>query len=209
MRILLFSDLHSSKDALDWLKTFLSETKIDLIISPGDIVDRHEPDGEQYVNDFNDICRQFQVPLKVVFGNNEPQEVISLYERKGISLHNQSFELSGYTFVGIGDIEVHLDRIVDPAQLPIAGNILVTHRPPQNNSQFSVPSPAKAVEGWRAGSFQFKNMPAVHIAGHLHSEGFVKKLGKTLVVNVPAALNGGAAILQLPEKSVQFIKEHD
>lgn len=192
MQILLFSDLHCSSRALAWLSDILSQRKIDLVIGPGDIVDRHVAAGSEYVDALINVCVQANVPLKVVFGNNESDEIIGYYERRGISLHNKSFDLGGYTFVGIGDIEVHPDRMIDPSDLPIDDNILVTHRPP---SQLIVS--------------KFKNAPTVHITGHLHSNGFVKQIGKTLMVNVPAALNGGAAILQLPQKSVQFIKEHD
>lgn len=197
MKILLFADLHSSKPALQWLKKLFIQQRFDLVICPGDIVDRHDPGAKQYLEKLIYICQRAKVSIRVVFGNNESDEIIGLYERYGISLHNKSYDQGSFTFVGIGDIEVHPDRMVDPTTLPIAGNILVTHRPPVINPKFEIRNPKLA------------NAPAIHIAGHIHSDGFIKKLGKTLVINVPAALKGAAGILQLPQKTVQFITEHD
>ena len=197
MTILLFSDLHSSAKALSWLTNLLAKQKFDLVIAPGDIVDRYDAKTADYLKKFVAICSKANVPTKVVFGNNEPEPIIGLYERRGISLHNKSYEQGGYTFIGIGDVEVHPDRMVDPTVLPIAGNILVTHRPPNKISNL------------KSKISKFKNLPAIHIAGHTHYQAFTEKIGETLVIHVPAAIDGQAAILQLPQKTVQFIKDHD
>lgn len=194
MNLLVFSDSHSSFDALNWLEELLKQTKIDAVVSPGDLVNSHDKSAKSYVQAVIDTCYKYNKPFYVVFGNNEPEEVISQYERLGVSLHNKSSEIGGVTLVGIGDIESYPERIVDPQELPIAGNVLITHRPPVKNPKSEVQNS------------KFVNAPAVHICGHLHSQGFVKKLNGTLVVNTPAALKGGAAIVSIPSTTVQFIK---
>ena len=76
MKILILSDLHSSAKALKLLRNILDQQKIDLVLSPGDIVDHYDVNALEYIKKFLNLCRQFKVPLKVVFGNNEPEEMI-------------------------------------------------------------------------------------------------------------------------------------
>lgn len=195
IKILIFSDLHSSNSALNWLVKLLQKEKPNLVLSPGDIVNFHDQAASEYVKKFLANCRTQDLPLKVVFGNNEAPETIDLYDDLGISIHGKTYSFNNFTFVGVGDIESNPSRMFDIAKLPIQGNILLTHRPPDPNSKFQILNPKLA------------NAPAIHIAGHLHSRGFSKKFGQTLVVNAPAASEGGAAILTLPDKKIEFVRQ--
>lgn len=51
-----------------------------------------------------------------------------------------------------------------------------------------------------------KYKPILHLCGHMHENQGMCRIGKTLVVNSGFGQKGQAAILELPEKSVNFVK---
>lgn len=187
MRILLVSDPHSSRPALVALDRLLQAERFDLVLCPGDVTDRHDRKAVEYFEDFADLITvKHRTPFKMVFGNNDSDEVINLARRREVLLHGTHITVGGYEFVGIGDFESHPAEPVN--EIPnLSDTIVITHRPPS-----------------RTQKLKLGNSPMIHIAGHFHQRAETWQLGRTLVVQVPAALNGRYARLQLPDKQVEF-----
>lgn len=96
--------------------------------------------------------------------------------------------------------------------------IFVSHMTPNNVKldKISMKSPRKQVRGKHFGSKLTRRIiethkPGLNLCGHMHENQGKCKIGKTLVVNPGAAVNGKAAIIDFDEKKgsinrVRFIK---
>lgn len=183
-KILLISDLHENRKALSQLNLLLERERFGALIFAGDLTNRSFT-ALKYAKDFFNIVKDNKVSLFYIHGNNEPREVIDFFKDNECSIHLIPQKYSGFTIVGIGGFMDEWDsRVADS----IAGSIFVTHYPP------------------RIDRVVFKNAPAVHISGHLHSREGSKKIQDTIFVSLPSA---GAfkrgAILRIPEFKLEFI----
>lgn len=192
MNILLISDLHSSGGAIKGLDELLGSVQFDLVLSPGDVTDRYDAHGLEYLDQFiNLVTQKHQLPLKMVHGNNDSKEVIERARSRGVLLHFDEEKIAGYRIAGIGDVESQ-PAIRGGSLKDLTGAIAISHRPtPQFNEL-------------KASGMPLANAPMIQIFGHYHARAQTEQLGGTLVINVPAGLDGRYAILELPSKKVEF-----
>jgi len=93
-----------------------------------------------------------------------------------------------------------------------AKTIFLGHDVPYNTKMDMVDYPSSPMHGKHIGDEYFrkyieKYQPALMICGHMHETQGKIKLGKTVVVNTGAAMDGQAAIIELSKKiKVEFIK---
>lgn len=180
-KILLISDFHQQNSVLKNLDNLFSKNKFDGIIVAGDLTSRTF-DALDYAKKFEEIIKKYSLPLYYIHGNNEPDNVIEYFNDRGYSIHLNPKKIYGYKIVGIGGFSEEYS-----ANLDIKDSILVTHYPPISTDK------------------HFKNSPKIHIFGHMHSLEYQKMHGKTLLVQLKAAMLNGAAILELPSFKVKFI----
>lgn len=191
MRILVFSDIHGDRDALD----ALMEQEADLYIAAGDLVswgrglDRLAP------------ALQRRVPrVWVLPGNHEHESDIEAFCRrhKLNPLHGRHFEMDGWHIAGLGhssptpfDTPGEYSEEEFTARLaPFSGLkplILVCHCPPLQTPL------DHAISGRHIGSravreFIEREQPAWFACGHVHeAAGVVTQLGSTRAVNAGKA----------------------
>ncbi len=185
MNILLISDTHASPKTLKWLKEFLAERffKFDLALIAGDVT---VPGQEDYLDKLKALFDRKKIPFWAVAGNFDSPFCRRKMSELKISLHHQVKEKEGFSFTGLDFGQLPLPEI------NLEDKILVTHEPPKQTI-FNL-------------GLKVKNAPRIHIAGHLHKPAFVKRLGKTLWIQVPTLQDKRLAILRLPEKKVEFLQ---
>jgi Icc-related predicted phosphoesterase len=189
MRILAFSDLHTSLD--DAARLAAASAHADLVIGAGDFASVHsglEPTIE--------ALSAIERPVLLVPGNNETEA--ALRDACGgwasaTVLHGEGAEVDGIAFWGLGggvpvtpwDWSFDLDEAAAEAMLEGApeGCVLVVHSPPRGHVDASgagrhLGSEAilRAIEAKR---------PPLAVCGHIHeSWGRESRIGPTRVVNL-------------------------
>lgn len=183
LNILIVSDPHSDRKALEKLDQFLKKNanKFGLVLCAGDICNRG---GEDYLEDFLGVFKKYKLPIFSVFGNNDSVTVVEKLDQLGINLHNQTKIFSDYKFSGMGWGENLISRE------KTKDAIFVSHQPPK---QSVLQNP------------NLQNKPQIHISGHWHKVEFFKKVGGVLLIQVPSLMFNRAASLSLPSYFVQFI----
>ena len=190
------ADLHNAKSALRLLNEHLSHHKYDLVLCAGDIVSRPNKNGMDFLKEFiNIICELHQTKMFMVHGNNETGMMIDLMRKKNVLIHLREKRYKGYKFFGIGG---WMEDLTTPDRLKKSLNnaILLTHIPPKR--------PPKAPSGSRVNSIE--GGPLVHLCGHLHAPGAIWRIGETLVIKIPTAMYGEAAVLEMPGRKIKFIR---
>jgi len=192
MKILLISDLHSSPSTLKGLDELLAIEQFDYVLSPGDVTDRYDANALEYLDQFiNLVTQKHGLKLKMVYGNNDSKEVVEHTRARGALLHFDEENIQGYRIAGIGDVESQ-GEIPGGTLKDLSGTIVVSHRP---TPQF------KAL---KASGATLSNAPIIQIFGHYHTRAETEQVGSTLIINVPAAMDGRYAVLELPSKKVEF-----
>lgn len=90
-------------------------------------------------------------------------------------------------------------------------DILLTHDPPYNTKIDYLFKPGEMVHKKHIGDdiireFVLKYKPKLHICAHIHENRGMERLGKTIVLNPGFGQKGEAAIVDLPEMNVRFVK---
>jgi len=185
MKLLVFTDLHGSKNNLEIL---LKKAKTaDLLVCAGDI--------SMFSMNLKKIISKFKTtkkPLIIIPGNHEsPNEIESIKFDFMIPLHKKIYRINDFVFVGYGtdgfsqedkEFENFIKRVKSKLK-KTDKVILITHGPPFGTKLDKMRyfghvgnrSYTKAVK---------KLKPIYYFCGHLH-ENFNKrdKIGKTFIIN--------------------------
>lgn len=199
LRILALSDIHQRLESLNRVLERVDKKSIDLIIVAGDLTNYGDAGDASEVLSLLEFAKVFAVP-----GNLDTQEVLSVLEKRKISLHAKCAKFKGYKFCGFGfgligsagsvlfpelEIEKALSKLVTK------GSILVTHLPPKDTK-------LDAAANEHIGSIAIRNIilkkkPLLNICGHAHEAYGKIKLGDTACVNVAAVKDGRAFIIEV------------
>ncbi len=190
MKIFVVTDLHGQRSALLGVNRHLKANRYDAAFMLGDLCDQHDPKALNYARDFIDLLAAHRLPLYVVHGNQESSSVKLLFQQRGVSVHFNQRSLGEYEVVGVGFGDAFP---VDPSFA--SGKILLTHEPPR----------AATIRTMKAKGV-LPNAPIIHLAGHLHKLARAHQLGRTVLAQIPAAVDMRAAELELPSCQVKFIK---
>ncbi|PIS08455.1 hypothetical protein COT76_01290 [Candidatus Berkelbacteria bacterium CG10_big_fil_rev_8_21_14_0_10_33_10] len=191
-KILIVSDLHGQKFTLELVKKYLEKNKIDAVFCCGDLCNRYDPKAFKFAKEFVELIKNiYNLPLLVVHGNQEPEDVLKLFNQENISVHLKEKKLFEYNVVGVGFGE----------ELPndkkyFQGKIVLTHEPPRKKIIDKMIKEKTIIDA-----------PILHFAGHLHKYTKIYKIGfKTQIIFVPTLQNHRAVLLTLPEKKINFIR---
>lgn len=190
LKILVITDLHGQRSILVKLDKYLEKHKYDGVFMCGDLCNSSDLRNLEYAKDFIDLIKKkHHLLLFVVHGNQESKAVKLLFQKEDISVHFKEKKIIGYSVIGVGYGETY------PTDPKFAeGKILLTHEPPR----VATIKHMKSI-------INIPNAPLVHFSGHLHYKKNVHKLGNTLLVQVPTAMQGMGVEFSLPEKKVKFI----
>lgn len=187
MRILVFSDIHGDRDALEKLM----QQEADVYVAAGDLVS-----WGRGLDGLGAVLRQRAPDVWVLPGNHEHEsEIESFCERHGLNaLHGRHFEREGWHIAGLGHSSpTPFNTPGEYTEEELAGRlgrfaglkplILVCHCPPLDTAL------DRAGFGRHIGSravreFIEKEQPAWFACGHVHeAAGVVTQLGATRAVN--------------------------
>ncbi len=138
MRVLMATDLHGSRRALEAIPAAAEAHRVDLFLAVGDITHFGSPLGYA-----KELVARVPVPTLAVPGNCDPPPVAGVLEELGVNLHMRKARVQGHTIVGLGganptpfgtpfEIEEEeiwrgLDAVMEP------GAILASHPPPHGH----------------------------------------------------------------------------
>ncbi|MEI8061396.1 MAG: metallophosphoesterase [Candidatus Berkelbacteria bacterium] len=201
MKALCISDVHAKIGFLEVFRNFLIAEKPDLILFTGDIVNGgHETD---YLEKFDKIIKELEVPLFWVPGNNDIGPVYELMRKRKYSVEGKMLEYEDEKIIGMNgvpDLWGHGISYPKVKDKDLLNSIFLSHIPPKNFKNFQRHdhnSFDKTVE--------LKNAPKIQICGHQHSYWGVGYIGKTKILKLPAGLSLMAAVLDTKSLKVEFI----
>ncbi len=189
MKILVLADIHGDEVALEKMHA-QKKDEYDYVLVAGDCTNN----STSYMVDFLETFPN----AYVIPGNNESSNVLEILRMARHYAHEKRFELKdGHNLVGFGfsnptpfhtpgemkDEEIY-ERL---SKLKIdAKTILLVHAPPYGLLD--------EIKGNHVGSQAIRRIIEERqpylVCGHLHEVIGVERLGKTLIVNVPAAEHG-------------------
>ncbi len=188
MKLLIFSDIHGDKVALEKLMA----TEADYYFADGDLAN-----WGRGLDQLGPILERRAERMYMLPGNHESEADIARFcEQHGFhNFHGQSIEVAGYKIAGLGysnptpfdtpgeyseeELAEHLEKFsgLDPL-------ILICHAPPKNTKL------DRADEGRHFGSqavrdFIDRHQPLYFYCGHIHeAAGQIDVLGRTQACNV-------------------------
>lgn len=191
LTLLIVTDLHASRQALNGIDDLLHEKEYDAILMLGDLINP-TPVELPYVSKFIDLIKsKHKLPLFGLHGNNEPKEAYKIYRDAKINVHLETRQLGEYNICGIGGWgyldEEGFENLSINNLILNEKTIFLTHLPPSKSTP-----PDKG--------------PLVHLFGHKHVLAYCKQLGPTLLVQCPAGNLGRVTELELPAKKVRFLE---
>ncbi len=186
MKILIFSDMHGNKNALERL--IKKAHGVDLLVCAGDL--------SNMGRDLEGILKRLDIgiPLFIIHGNHESED-----EMKGVCsmfptmryIHRASLRFKGFVFFGYGgggfairdtvfeSLMARLKKDLKPGDKVV----LVTHAPPHGTKLDYLP------HAGHRGCISIRRFideirPVLHICGHLHENVARKQIvDGTLVIN--------------------------
>ncbi len=231
IRILAISDLHSSAWALERLASLVSKhegkynkSKYTALFMCGDIAESADfADSviEELVEPFQPLDSQNNRKVFYIPGNMDHPLAVERFTKAGINIHGKVVNLD------IGDIDEPSIHI----HVPVAGFGYSSPTPFQTWGELSeaeikaglekldvdkqtillTHSPPKGIldRGFGSGAiraFVDKRQPLLHVFGHIHEVVGSERRDKTLFVNLPPAMRGGAAEIEINIKAEENTK---
>jgi Icc-related predicted phosphoesterase len=204
MKILVYSDIHSSEKAVDLLRSDTDRYSPDLLLLLGDITHFGPASfAEEFISSIT--VRTLAIP-----GNCDTPDVLKLLEEKGISLHGKIENIGGLGFVGFGGsnitpfdtiTEFSEDDIFDALDaVMVKGAVLVTHVPPRGHVDGT--SGGLHVGSTAVARIVEKYRPRLSLSGHVHEARGMVEDGGILFMNPGAVRKGYRAFVSISESAV-------
>jgi len=210
MKIVAFTDFHGNQDAIEKARRAVSETKPNLVIVAGDVVN-HDIDRAKQL-----LTRLAEAGVAVYFvPGNMDNEALKDWNGEGrvVALHGLCVYAGDVALIGLGGSPVGAfstpfelnekearERLGSALRDYHGGKlILVSHCPPAGTKI------DRTVDGEHIGSkvvreFVEANHPLLVLSGHVHEAQGVDSIGSTVVVNTGPAKNGNLVIVTLDQK---------
>lgn len=207
MRLLIISDIHSSRKVPAKAAALARDSNVDAIIVAGDIFDH---DADRAVDMLREIASAGREVLFVPGNMDEPRLADIEARGKIIALHGRCEYLGEIAFLGLGGA-VHgpfttpFEYGEDQAstKLELAANmyrggdlVLVSHCPPRDTKVDQVPSSTHA-GSLAVRRFVEKMKPILVVSGHIHESRGLDRLGDTWLLNPGPARQGYYALADL------------
>lgn len=218
MKILIVADIHGEFALLSRTLRKISTKDIDLVICPGDLTDiANVPHGFSQL-DIGEIIVQnlksLGKPVLCVPGNNDPYEILDLFEEYKVNLHGKRKTVQRLDFIGWGGAQTPFNTHIEPTEeetaaalnglSSAAGNdlVLVLHAPPKN-TKLDALADGKHVGSLAAREFIIKNTPLLSISAHLHENAGEDRLGKTTLFYPGQLAEGKYGIVTIENKAIK------
>ncbi len=202
MRVLMATDLHGARRALDAIPVAAREHRADLFLAVGDLTDFGRPRGYA-----KDLIGRVPVPTQAVPGNCDPPSVMAELDGLGVNLHMRRTKVQGLTFVGLGGanptpfgtpFEIEEDEIwrgLDAVMEP--GAVLVSHPPPYGH--LDVVRTGEHVGSTAVLRIVEKYRPRAVLTGHIHESPGIEA-GEVVMINPGPAADGHLGLVEFGDR---------
>ncbi len=207
MRILMATDIHGSRAAMEAIPAAVGEHAPDLFVAAGDITHFGRPPSYA-----EDLLGRISVKTLAVPGNCDQPALLAVLDRLGVDLHMKRAKVAGQTFVGLGGanptpfgtpFEIGEDEIwrgLDGVMEPRA--ILVSHPPPYG--YLDVVPGAGHVGSRSVARIVEKYRPKAVLCGHIHEAAGIVE-GDVTMINPGPAMDGHLGLLDIGDRVVARI----
>ena len=200
MKLLIVSDIHGSKRAIDLISEKIFKLGPDVTIICGDITNFGSPEEAK------EIIDTFQGTVLAGPGNCDPPGIEGgVADSHGIDLHGKVKTIGGVTFAGFGGSkrmfgtvrEYDEDHLGENVQKVIRGaNVLVLHGPPYGVNDLSPKGHAGSCEVLK---LIRKHIPKLVLSGHIHECPGIVREGGITYINPGASRDGRSAFVEIDE----------
>ena len=192
MKILAFTDIHGRTDDFTLIRSQIETA--DLILLAGDIT--HFGRSQQAEQIIGSLA-QMNNNILAVHGNCDYDDVLTVLEENGISLHGRVVTAGGIQFAGLGGSTpcpgrtpseytegelAELLRITREQMDPALYTVFVSHQPPVNTINDLLPNGAH-VGSTAVREFIALVQPEICMTGHIHEGAGQDRIGRTATVN--------------------------
>ncbi len=219
MKILVIADIHGHSDRLEKVLAGIDLKGIDLVICPGDFTDMFSSQKEFSQLDIAEVVLQKLLalgkPLLCVPGNQDPYEILGLFDEYGVNLHNRDVKFKGMDIMGWGGAPTPFNTIFEPSDeetrkvLDRMGSkvkpdsfLLVVHDPPKN-TKVDLVEAGKHVGSPVIRKFIERKKPLLAISAHIHEAGGLDSIGSTQVFYPGPVFEGWYGVVTLEGKTVK------
>lgn len=218
MKILVVADIHGEFGQLSKALGKTEATDIDLVICPGDFTDTTSPPQGFSQLDIGEIIIQnlksLRKPVLCVPGNNDPYELVDLFEEYKVNLHGKKKTFQRLDFIGWGGAQTPFNTPIEPTEEETSAalkgliaqakndTVVVLHSPPKNTKLDLLPG-GKHVGSQAARDFITKNNPLLSISAHIHENPGVDRLGSTVLFYPGQLAEGRYGIVTITNKTIK------
>lgn len=205
MKLLVAADIHGNLKNVDKLIKKVEKEKIDVVVLPGDFTDLF---GDYKDFDQLDVAemiiqRFLTLDAKVLCipGNNDPYNIIYLFDEYGVNIHEKCVDVNGTLFTGFGGAKTPFATNFEPSDEEIEAGfkkiekklkpnfVLVVHSPPKDTKLDKIKS-GEHVGSKKIRDFIIKHKPRLAISAHIFEARGEDILEKTKLF-YPGALTEG------------------
>lgn len=209
MRFLILSDIHGDKNYIEKIDEEFA--KADAVLFAGDFAEMNKP--ETGLTILNTLVKKHDTIFSVIGNCDEPAFLDEL-ENLDVSVEKDIIYRDGLVLSGSGGTlkftlttpnektdEEMLSELNLAAEVKDASNmILVLHHPPIDTNCDKITS------GIHVGSKLFRkfieeHQPLAVICGHIHESAGIDYIGKTLVINPGALMEGHYAVMEIEKQN--------
>jgi hypothetical protein len=217
MNIVTIADIHNDIENILTLMEKLSSLNFEIIIINGDFTDVTLPKGFSRVDIGKIILEELMSLKKQIFAvpGNQDKELISLFEKKNISLHGKGKVVGDVGFYGFGGAQTPFETPLEPSDDEIKNGLIngykmienskikiqVTHMPPAGTRLDLINSGAH-VGSEIIKKFIEKNQPDVAISAHIHEARGVDDFGKTKLINPGRFPEGYCGLIGIEKEKI-------
>ncbi len=213
MKMLVVADMHGNTEALDAVLADAAKERFDIVICPGDFTDMYAPNAVFSQADAGEMIVQkllaFNKSLLCVPGNQDPYEMLGVFDEYGVNLHGRVRKMHNMVFAGWGGALTPFNTLLEPTpeetkaalsllKQKLAGKefVMVVHNPPKD-TKLDLAASAKHVGSEEVRKFVDEARPRLLISAHIHESGAVDKIGESTLFYPGPVFEGRYGVVEL------------
>jgi uncharacterized protein len=213
MKILVITDIHGQMDALERVLSAAAQEKPDMVLCPGDFTDMYSNNAVFSQLDLAEIVVQkllaFNKNLLCVPGNQDPYDILNIFDEYGVNLHGRIKKRAEVFFAGWGGALTPFNTLFEPAPeetkaaLAAIGRklegkefVMLVHNPPKG-TKLDLAGGEKHVGSEEVRLFIEESKPQLMVAAHIHESSAVDNLGPSTLFYPGPAMEGFYGVVEL------------
>jgi Icc-related predicted phosphoesterase len=211
MKLLVLADVHGEYERLGKILDNIRES-FDVVVCPGDFTDMFNTPKDFSQTDVANIVLQKLLatnkPVLCVPGNQDPYEILGLFDDYGVNIHGKARAVGGITFAGWGGAKTPFGTTIEPSEKETKdaldsmgpklkpGFVLVVHAPPKDTKLDRIET-REHVGSKSIREFIMEKSPALAISAHVHESHGTDKLKDTTLFYPGPVFEGYYGIVEI------------